>query len=499
MERGRVGQVAMLVALGLALAGAAQAGLVSYWPLDDGPGSATAQNAVAGMPNATLTNMDPNTDWVVGQNGTGYALDLDGANDWVDCGTNATLNAVNNPLTASVWVKTTAPGDWFRCIFAKFGGTPFWGLGWMVNSRLGFVVRGTGGDTRLSAPQLWGLDGQWHSLVGVRGNGKITLFGDGQVLATAADPGTLAGNTATVRLGSHNASQYAAQTIDDPAIWDEPLGPQAVQALAANTATPLTLPASFSKNPIQEANPAAYWRLEETIAGGGMADLSGNDYHGNGSATGLTKGIAHPLFYDPDNRAMAFNGSTGFLATGAPILTADFAGDGSYSIELWFNAAALQQGDLLALTATGTNNHGILLETEADGRIRFLHRVPAGAAGGTDLYSSQLYTTDEWHYLAAVKDGSQMKLYIDGILDPNTATDATTVSGALDAAIGRAGKNNSALYFNGMLDEIALYDRALTEGEIYLHFTGTIPEPGTLSLVGLGVLALLRRRRRGQR
>jgi len=86
----------------LALVGTAQATLVSYWPLNDGPGSSTAANAVAGMPTGTLTNIDPSTDWVTGYNGSGYALDLDGSNDWVNLGTNATLDAIDNPLTASL-------------------------------------------------------------------------------------------------------------------------------------------------------------------------------------------------------------------------------------------------------------------------------------------------------------------------------------------------------------------------------------------------------------
>ncbi len=205
----RLRRCAWIPALLCALCGSARATLMSYWPLDDGPGSGTTANTVAGMPTGTLVNMDVNAAWVTGHNGSGYALNFDGSNDWVDLGTNATLNAVNNPLTASAWVRTTAAGDWFRCIFAKFGNTPFWGLGWMGNSYLGFVVRGSSpvaGDFRPDGPQNWGRDGQWHFLLGMRGNGKVTFFGDGEVLDTRADNGTSTVNTATLRLGSHNAT-----------------------------------------------------------------------------------------------------------------------------------------------------------------------------------------------------------------------------------------------------------------------------------------------------
>ena len=48
-------------------------------------------------------------------------------------------------------------------------------------------------------------------------------------------------------------------------------------------------------------------------------------------------------------------------------------------------------------------------------------------------------------------------------------------------------------FFNGMIDDVRIYDSALTQEQIN---TQVIPEPGTVLIVGVGGLAVLRRRRR---
>jgi hypothetical protein len=78
-------------------------------------------------------------------------------------------------------------------------------------------------------------------------------------------------------------------------------------------------------------------------------------------------------------------------------------------------------------------------------------------------------TDTNWHYVVATDDGSTAKIYLDGVLKQSTATTLalTANSGAL--SIGRSNINNK-YFFNGLLDEVAIYPTALSGTTISGHY-----------------------------
>jgi len=480
--------------LALALA-SARAGLICNLTFDPGDISGTTAIDVSGHGNNGQLMRGPTQ--VPGI--IGGALSFDGTDDYVDIPHSASLN-LDTPFTVGTWAQVSESGTWFRTLVAKYGYsgiTPSWGLGWQNANRLGFYIRDNSNHrTQVQSPVSGlGLDGQWHHFLGVRGNGKVQYYMDGELLAEANDNSGDITNTRPVTIARHhsdNAGNHIAGTFDDVAIWDEPLTPGQVHTLAKDLVPAASL-AEFS-NPILDSGPVAYWRFDETISGALAADWTGAN-HTASYRNGPTQGVPHPLWYDPDNLAADLDGSNDFISINSNLSPDDFGGDGNYSVELWFNAAARHQADLLSISAPA--GHTVLIELENNGAIRYLHRVPAGNSGGVNIYSSQRYNPNTWHYLVAVKEGSEMKLYLDGILDPVTASAATSIQDMLDVVAGRLNRKDSRRSFDGMLDEIALYDRALSPYEIWYHYTGEmIPEPTTLALMGLGGLALALRRRR---
>ena len=109
---------------------------------------------------------------------------------------------------------------------------------------------------------------------------------------------------------------------------------------------------------------------------------------------------------------------------------------------------------------------------------------------------------NNWHDLVSVfRPGEALEIYIDGVLLASTPLSITSINQPLDIHgnpvainIGRAHLTGSGgWYYAGAIESVAIWGYDLTPTEIQLL---SVPEPATLGLVGAGLLALARRRRR---
>ena len=88
------------------------------------------------------------------------------------------------------------------------------------------------------------------------------------------------------------------------------------------------------------------------------------------------------------------------------------------------------------------------------------------------VWGNTVITDGKWHHIAVTYDGSQsasgMNIYIDGVSDPVTIEfDLLNDTTVCDAGFTIGSRPNTRIPFDGFIDEVAIYNRALTSSEIW--------------------------------
>jgi hypothetical protein len=248
-----------------------------------------------------------------------------------------------------------------------------------------------------------------------------------------------------------------------------------VAQLSMNTDALIIPPAYIDA--VKTAEPLGYWRFERDtwpIA----ANQMGNKYGCR------VEGALGAAAYH-GNQVVEF----GVTGEGGEIICNELF-DGairdSYSIEFWIKPSHYHVGSVVSLvgdaeTPNGIVPHGLLLELGGTGliptafhhpgRMRYLHRNPPSneSETGTSCYSTDAYTLRKWQHVVALKDGPQMRLYLNGQL-AGQGEDAAPLPPNMRLLIGRLYPSRRVRPFVGQLDELAVYNRALTPSEIEEHY-----------------------------
>lgn len=202
--------------------------------------------------------------------------------------------------------------------------------------------------------------------------------------------------------------------------------------------------------------PIRYYRLDEST-GTTIYDMGSQRQNGtlHGGVTLSQTGLLTGDF----NTCALFNGSSGYISiptTGLPS-----SGASPWTLEGWVNVAS-SPSSFGAVLVLGNFPNNLELCYKGSGQFAILVDNTTTAI---DPDSLTIHTT---YHLVAVFDGSNLILYVNGQDVASHSLSSVTLT------YGNASISDNSDYFNGNLDEVAIYTTALSASQVQKHYLAGI-------------------------
>jgi hypothetical protein len=406
--------------------------LLGSWPLDETSGS-IAGDATGNGNNGTIVNAVYNT------NGKfGGSLTFAGNGDYVNLGdpsSGAFDFGTTQNFSVSAWVKTNSSGGIKYMVNKGDTNASYW-LRFEANNTIKFLLDyGSTYDAAQSTVTY--TDGKWHHVIGTADRiAGLKLYVDGVLVGQDSSlTGGNISNALPLTIGANSTNTMNGQ-IDEVKLFGYALTSKEVQAVYGLT---------------------AHWKLDEA-SGAAALDATGN---GNDGTIVNVVRTANGKF----GGALSFAGSGDYVTVNDPADgNLDFGATQDFSVSAWVNTSAA--GTTKYIVNKGDTNHGYWLRFEANNTLRFLLDYNSTADA---TQTTATYTDGQWHHVVGVASRSTgLKLYVDGVLaGTNNSLTGGDISSSLPLTLGHAAANT----MNGLLDDVRIYNYALSAADIQTLYT----------------------------
>jgi chitodextrinase/glucose/arabinose dehydrogenase len=261
-----------------------------------------------------------------------------------------------------------------------------------------------------------------------------------------------------VALGSEDASSPYSVNWDTTTVAN---GSYTLAARARDAAGNLTTSTQITVTVAntQIAGLAAAYSFNET-SGGTTVDATGHGITGT-----LTNGAVFAA--GKNGNGVRLDGVNDFVNLGNP---ADLQLTGSMTISAWINSSAFP-GDDAAIVSKRAGG-GFQLDTTVDtGARRIGFKLTSSTGGDMFRYGATTLQADTWYYVTGVYDAvaRTLHVYLNGVLDDGVlqgTVGTAQQNSAVNVNIGQRPGFAGTFNFNGTIDDVRIYSRALTQAEI---------------------------------
>ncbi|RLE48332.1 hypothetical protein DRJ25_00205, partial [Candidatus Woesearchaeota archaeon] len=426
-------------------------GLISYWNMNRSDSTNITGNS--NIDNSQVLHLKFNsendfTDYSgTGNDGTnsgsaytdkGYiegARSFDGTNDYVDLSPSQALNSSNLTISAWLYVKNSSNPSIQGIITDGGSGFPDTRL-FIAGNKVDFWVGNTTTRTEIYSDNNI-INNKWFHLVTtteyVGGTTTTKMYIDGKLQShTGSLPSKTVLGRDTLYIGWLNSNRFFNGLIDNVRIYNTSLNASQVKEL-------------YSK---------------EAGTYDSKSDNHGTAYNDVNRDSGIFENDGALKFDGVDDYVDCGNDSLG--------ITNQF----TMCSWIYFNSVP-SQGSPLGRKSTSSSSYDYLFYVSS-GNLHQFYVVNTSGSVGIANGDTCLTYLKEWRFHCGTYNGSTVKYYINGVLKGSGSLSGNVRATSTNHLI-IGGRGYAANYFNGTIDSVAIYNRALTEQEIkdlYINWSG---------------------------
>jgi len=348
-------------------------------------------------------------------------------------------------FTLEAWVKPTNVASTWGGIVELFNGTSYEHLCrfYSTSGKPNFYTVGGGGDMTSNTVLSNNI---WYHIACVYDGAQKIIYING-VRDTAQTVSVSAQTIDGFEIGRNekNNSYMYNGLIDDARIYNYARTPdQILQDYNAGASARLGAQSTGIADPWAGALPVAWWKLDENT-GVKAYDASGNNNDGTMTGATWTQGKNGPC--------LSFNGTSDYVSASLSSVPNVFA------IEAWiYPTESGREQHFAEFTNTqfyvGSNNK-------------------LGTAAWSNVAGSTTLSMNTWYHAACVRDGSEVKLYLNGKLDGSGGSLGTNPASPF--VMGDLYTHTGSYKFHGKIDDVRIYNYARTPAQIAWDYNGGKP------------------------
>lgn len=410
--------------------------LVGHYKLDESSWGTVDDSSSSNNDGTAHNGASPTSSSRIGS----YAGDFDGINDYISAPYDTDQQPTSS-LSLCAWIKPDSAANLENIISMIYDtsgwNNPYYSYALKINAdySITFSVGFSDDDHEIKTSANVVSTSKWSHVAGTWDGSTMKIYIDGTLSKSGSESGTIVYDSYGIKIGSYNSNLYFDGKIDDVRIYDDDL----------------------SNANLQEIMLMGHWKMDDS-SWGSVADSSG---HG-GAGTAYGNAALDSSCYKVGTKSGEFDGNGDYIS----IPDSNDLEPDVLTLSAWIHPEDSDAHDnIVSKKYTSSPYYSYGLKISANRHITFV----IGLTTGEKAISSPIYAVayDNWFHVAGTWDGTNMKLYING-MEQTCTGDTGSLSGTIryNSNVVKIGSYSSNLYFEGNIDDVRIYSKVLSSSEV---------------------------------